>query len=421
MIDPILFLPLFGSIIVSIASAIVGTFAYLRKEALLGDATAHSMLPGICLAYILFSSKQTIILLIGAFIFAFLSQWILMTVFKQTKLKKETVLGVVLSVFFGLGIFLLTMIQHSGAGSQSGLDKFLFGKATTISTEDVYVFFGIAVIAIFSIIFFYKDFLATSFDNTFTLSLFGSTKFIDVLYSVLVVSVIVVGIQMAGIILISALLITPTVIARNWADSVKPMIIIGVCTSVICTGIGVLISALVPKIPTGPMIVFCLSCLFVLSVLLSPKSSIWRKIKQSSIQWKVFDENVLKYLLKFEIGSSYKQKKVVVELIAKTFNKSIISTEKSILRLSEQGYIDDSDENILLTNYGVKKAQRLIKLHRLWEVYLVEYVHIAPDHVHEDAESLEHILTPEIEKKLEELLQFPEHCPHKKRIPYSIG
>lgn len=421
MIDPILFLPLFGSIVVSIASAIVGTFAYLRKESLLGDATAHSMLPGICLAYILFSSKHTIILLFGAFVFAFLSQWILVSVFKHTKLKKETVLGVVLSVFFGFGIFLLTMIQHSGAGSQSGLDKFLFGKATTISSEDVYVFLGIAVIAIFSIIFFYKDFLATSFDNTFSLSLFGSTKFIDVLYSVLVVSVIVVGIQMAGIILISALLITPTVIARNWANSVKPMIIIGVCTSVICTGIGVLISALVPNVPTGPMIVFCLSCLFVLSAIVSPKSSIWRKIKQSSIQWKVFDENVLKYLLKSEIGSSFKQKNDFVELIAKTFEKSVSSTEKSIRRLIEHGYINDADENLHLTNDGVNKAQRLIKLHRLWEVYLVEYVHIAPDHVHEDAESLEHILTPEIEKKLEELLQFPEHCPHQKRIPYIIS
>jgi len=418
MIDPILFLPLFGSIIVSIASAIVGTFAYLRKQSLLGDATAHSMLPGICLAYILFSTKNTVILLIGAFIFAFLSQWILMFVSQRTKLKKETVLGVVLSVFFGFGIFLLTMIQHSGSGSQSGLDKFLFGKATTISTEDVYVFFGIAVIAVFSIIFFYKDFLATSFDTTFTLSLFGSNKFIDVLYSILVVSVIVVGIQMAGIILISALLITPTVIARNWANSVKPMILIGVCTSVICTGIGVLISGLVPNVPTGPMIVFCLSCLFVISVVVSPKSSIWRKIKQSSIQWKVFDENILKYLVKSELGSSYNQKKVFVELLSKTFNKSINSTEKSIRRLIENGYIDATDENILLTNDGINKAQRLIKLHRLWEVYLVEYVHIAPDHVHEDAESLEHIITPEIERKLEELLQFPEHCPHQKRIPY---
>ena len=420
MIDPILLLPLFGSIIVSIVSAIVGTFAYLRKEALLGDATAHSMLPGVCLAYVLFSSKHTAVLLSGAFVFAFLSQWILSVVSTYTKLKKETVLGVVLSVFFGLGIFLLTMIQHSGSGSQSGLDKFLFGKATTISIEDVYLFLVIAVIAIFSIIFFYKDLLSTSFDTTYSRTIFGSTKFIDILYAVLVVSVIVVGIQMAGIILISALLITPTVIARTWANSVKPMMIIGTLSSVVCTIVGVSISALIPKIPTGPMIVFCLSCTFILTAIFSPKSSLWRKIKQSSIQWKVFDENVLKYLFKSEVNTTM-QKNQIVMLIANTFHKSIASTEKSIQRLIAQGYINDKNENIVLTNNGVNKAQRLIKLHRLWEVYLVEFVHIAPDHVHEDAESLEHIITPEIERKLEELLQFPEHCPHQKIIPYSIG
>ncbi|MBL8005391.1 MAG: metal ABC transporter permease [Candidatus Kapabacteria bacterium] len=421
MIDPILFLPLFGSIIVSIVSAIVGTFAYLRKESLLGDATAHSMLPGVCLAYILFSSKHTAVLLAGAFVFAFLSQWILSIVSSFTKLKKETVLGVVLSVFFGLGIFLLTIIQHSGVGSQSGLDKFLFGKATTISSDDVYVFLGIAIVAIISIVVFYKELLATSFDSTYSLAIFGSTKFIDVLYSVLVVSVIVLGIQMAGIILISALLITPTVIARNWANSVKLMMLIGVISSVFCTVLGVVISALVPKIPTGPMIVFCLSCLFIISAVISPKSSFWRKIKQSSIQWKVFDENVLKYLFKLELGTTKAHKREIVVELSKTFNKSVVSTQKSIQRLITKGYIEGNNQTVLLTSEGVKKAQRLIKLHRLWEVYLVEYVHIAPDHVHEDAESLEHIITPEIERKLEELLQFPEHCPHQKRIPYSIG
>ncbi len=421
MIDPILFLPLFGSIIVSIVSAIVGTFAYLRKEALLGDATAHSMLPGVCLAYLLFSSKHTTILLAGAFVFALLSQWLLSIVSSLTKLKKETVLGVVLSVFFGLGIFLLTIIQHSGAGSQSGLDKFLFGKATTISSDDVNVFLGIAIFAILSIVVFYKDFLTTSFDRTYSLAIFGSTKLIDILYSILVVSVIVLGIQMAGIILISALLITPTVIARNWTNSVIPMMLIGIISSVFCTVLGVIISSLIPKIPTGPMIVFCLSCLFLLSIVFSPKSSLWRKIKQSSIQWKVFDENVLKYLFKSDFGTTKTHKSEIVVELSKTFNKSVVSTKKSIQRLITKGYIEGNNQTLLLTSEGVKKAQRLIKLHRLWEVYLVEYVHIAPDHVHEDAESLEHIITPEIERKLEELLQFPEHCPHQKRIPYTIG
>ena len=420
MIDPILYLPLLGSIIVSIGSAIIGSFAYLRKESLVGDATAHSMLPGICLAFIFFSTKNTLILFGGAFVFAYLSQWIIAFISKHTTLKKETILGIVLSVFFGFGIFLLTIIQHSGSGSQSGLDKFLFGKASTISSQDVYVFVAITLVVISTIFFFYKELLSVSFDTTFTKTILGSTKIIDIIYTTLVVSVIVVGIQMAGIILISALLITPTVIARSWSNSVKNIIVIAVIASIISTICGVLISAYVPKIPTGPIIVFCLSLMFLISLLVSPKNRIWSKLKLSTLHLKVFDENILKYLFKNQKETNTIQQKILVETLAKEHKRSTKVTEKSLSRLIASGYIQRTNDSLLLTKEGTSKAQRLVKLHRLWEVYLVEHVHIAPDHVHEDAESLEHIITPEIERKLEELLHFPEHCPHQKTIPYSV-
>jgi manganese/zinc/iron transport system permease protein len=59
-----------------------------------------------------------------------------------------------------------------------------------------------------------------------------------------------------------------------------------------------------------------------------------------------------------------------------------------------------------------------VKLHRLWELYLSTYVKIASDHVHEDAETIEHIITPELEAELERMLEYPEMDPHKEKIPY---
>jgi manganese/zinc/iron transport system permease protein len=72
----------------------------------------------------------------------------------------------------------------------------------------------------------------------------------------------------------------------------------------------------------------------------------------------------------------------------------------------------------VLTKEGRNKGQRVVKLHRLWELYLTKYLHIAPDHVHEDAETIEHILTPELEAQLEQLLEYPTLDPHQSKIPY---
>jgi manganese/zinc/iron transport system permease protein len=161
--------------------------------------------------------------------------------------------------------------------------------------------------------------------------------------------------------------------------------------------------------------------MFLISLLVSPKNRIWSKLKLSTLHLKVFDENILKYLFKNQNETSVLTPISLIELLAKEHKRTFKVTEKSLSRLTSEGYIQKNNDVVTLTKEGISKAQRLVKLHRLWEVYLVEHVHIAPDHVHEDAESLEHIITPEIERKLEELLHFPEHCPHQKTIPYSVG
>ena len=140
-----LFVVSIGSGILCFAAGVVGTFTYLRKRALIGDVISHSVLPGVTIAFMLTGVKNPVYFLLGAISSGLLSIWIVDYVQAKSKLKPDTILALTLSVFFGVGIVLLTKIQHSGNAAQSGLDSFLFGKAASMGMLDVQLFSVIAI------------------------------------------------------------------------------------------------------------------------------------------------------------------------------------------------------------------------------------------------------------------------------------
>ena len=97
------------------------------------------------------------------------------------------------------------------------------------------------------------------------------------------------------------------------------------------------------------------------------------------------------------------------------FHRSDI--QQSLALLLRQGFVAQTQEGISLTPKGVSDSMRIVRLHRLWELYLNEFLHIAPDHVHESAEQMEHLLTPELEALLEQRLNYPTLDPHQVTIP----
>src|SRR3954470_5359916 len=154
--DPNVRYVVLGAILLTASSAIVGCFTFLRKRALVGDAIAHSVLPGVCLSFILAGTKNPFILLIGAFLSGWLSLVCIDLITSKTKIKEDTAIGLILSVFFGIGILLLTSIQHSGNASQSGLDSFIFGKAASLLEENIYIFGGIIILLLLFFFLFFK-------------------------------------------------------------------------------------------------------------------------------------------------------------------------------------------------------------------------------------------------------------------------
>ncbi|AMM52145.1 zinc ABC transporter permease [Rufibacter sp. DG15C] len=409
-----------GSVLLAASSAVVGCFTVLRKRALVGDAVAHAVLPGVCLAFILTGEKNPIVLLIGSFLTGWLSLIVIDVITAKSRIKEDTAIGLVLSVFFGIGVLLLTSIQHSGNENQSGLDKFLFGSAAALVGQDLYTFGAVAVLLLLSVVLLYKEFKLISFDIAYARTIGLQVRRLELLLTTLTVLAVVVGIQSVGVVLMSAMLITPAAAARFWTDRLDAMVIIAAVMSAVCGAAGAFVSFTAPAMPTGPWIVMLLSMLAIISFTLAPnKGLLSRYLSQRRVRRQMMRENILKTL--FHLGEttgeyqhSYSKKQILERR-----QLPLLKMQAELQTLSRQGLIVKSKQGWALTEGGKKEAQRVVRLHRLWELYLTQYLQVASDHVHEDAESIEHVLTPELEKRLEELLDYPTTDPHHTKIPQS--
>jgi manganese/zinc/iron transport system permease protein len=269
---------LLGSVLLGLSSGVLGSFAYLRKQSLMGDALAHAALPGVCIAFMLTGSKSIFFFLIGAVIAGLIATFGIGYVTRNSRIKQDTALGIVLSVFFGFGIVLLTQIQHSDSGNQSGLDKFLFGQAASMVLSDVITMTIVAAALVFVCTMFFKEFKLLSFDPGFAKGIGLPVALLDQFLMFLIVVAVVVGIQAVGVVLMSALLITPAVSARYWTEKLGVMVALSGLFGAISGLIGTLISTTANNLPTGPLSVLAATLLFVISVLFAPRRGLISKL-----------------------------------------------------------------------------------------------------------------------------------------------
>jgi manganese/zinc/iron transport system permease protein len=418
--DPNVRYVVIGSILITASSAIVGSFTFLKKKALVGDAVAHAVLPGVCLSFLLHGEKNPLVLIIGAFATGWLALTLIDFISAKSKIKEDTAIGLLLSVFFGVGIFLLTIIQKSGNAAQSGLDQFLFGKAASLVGADLVTFGVIAVLLLLAVYVFFKEFTLISFDKDFATSMGLPVRAMELILTTLTVLAVIIGIQAVGVVLMAAMLITPAAAARFWTEKIKVMIFLAAIFGAFSGIAGAYISYIAPSMPTGPWIVVVVSSIAFLSFFLAPKRGIInRLITQKNIKRHIVDENILKalYQLGEEERNFFDKRTVETILTKRTIKKETLL--KSLRRLKREGYLKNDQGFWFFTTEGKNKGQRVVKLHRLWEVYLTQYLRIAPDHVHDDADTIEHVLTPELEARLEKLLNYPSTDPHKSEIPYE--
>lgn len=399
------------------SAGIVGAFLLLRKRSLMGDALAHSTLPGIAIAFMVMvamggTGKSFPGLIIGATVAGVLGVGTMLSIRRTTKLRDDVSMGFVLSVYFGLGVALLGMIQDMPQASAAGLESFIYGKTASMVMSDFFLILAVTICSGILAILLFKEFTILCFDEDFARSEGWPTIRLDAILLGLVTAVTVIGLQAVGLILIIALLITPPAAARFWTNRMSRMTALSAVIGALSGWLGSSISALVPRLPAGAVIVVVTSIIFLASMIFAPKRGVFaRNLRQRRLRKKVERQHLLRAA--FEILESQAPDSEHISnlpfareaLLAKRTWKPaqldrILRTETSIGHL-------DSDQNgeLRLSESGFGEAARITRNHRLWEIYLVTHADIAPSHVDRDADMVEHILEADLVRRLEDELR----------------
>jgi manganese/zinc/iron transport system permease protein len=263
-----------GASLLGLTSGALGAFAVLRRQSLLGDAVSHTALPGIVLAFMLTGSKEPWVLLGGAATAGLFATLSVTGIVGTSRVKYDSALGLVLSVFFGFGLVLLTFVQRQPTAGKAGLDKFLFGQASALVSRDVLTIAIVGCVVLLGLLLFWKEFKLLGFDREFGTSLGFSMRAVDLLLTTLLVFAIVLGLQTVGVVLMSAMVVAPAVAAQQWTDRLGTMVILSGIFGAAAGVSGAVISSLVLHLPTGPTIVLAASVLVAISLLFAPRSGL---------------------------------------------------------------------------------------------------------------------------------------------------
>ena len=417
--DPIFLKVVVGTTLLASSSAVVGTFSYLKGQSLVGDAIAHALLPGVVLAFMLGDGKNPAYLILGALVSGLIAHYGIAFIQNRTKLKSDTAVSLVLSTFFGFGIMLMSVVQQRGQGQQAGLERYLLGKAAAITMLDVYTFSALALLLLLGVALFYKGFQLMTFNEDFAHAIGLPVGLIRVTFTVLTVLAVTIGIQTVGVVLMAALLITPAAAARAWTKSLPQMIVLAAVFSAISAVLGTLISSAITKMPTGPWIVIILGLIGFTSLFIAPeKGWLFKRKRALENRSKINRENIMKLMYRQEEKRGLGNKLTGPQIL------SIRAMREDALRvglkdLKKRLWIIEHIDGFTLTDLGRMEGRRVVRLHRLWELYLTERLGMAPDHIHPQAETMEHVITPEIEALLIKELGMPQRDPHKSLIPYE--
>lgn len=428
-----------GSVLLGMSSGALGTFALLRKRSLLGDVLSHAALPGICLAFMLFETKSIGVLLAGAAVTGLAGAAAVNVITRHSRIKPDTALGLVLTVFFGFGVLLLTKIAQSGAASQAGLDKFLFGQAASMVAGDVKVMAGVSAVLALLLIAFFHEFKLVCFDMDYGKGIGRPVEHIDYLLMGLIVGAVVVGLQAVGVVLMSAMLITPAIAARYWTERLSTMVVLAAAFGGISGALGTAVSTVGFRLSTGPLIVLAATALFVLSLLFAPERGlVARTLRQAAVRRRVEKEHLLRALFELEEIAARRQPDASAggpmgegagPGVAPLHGEGDIAAwradlrgrrlARTLRRLVREGLVERVEgagapgpspagpavPGYRLTPRGVEEAYRIVRSHRLWEMFLMHEAELAVEHVDRDADVLEHHLPESVVAQLERLLR----------------
>lgn len=263
-----------GTMLLAMATGIVGTISILKGQSLIGDAVGHASLPGIILAFMISGRKSAVILMLGAIVAGTVAFMLIQIISEGSKIEADTAMAVILSAMFGMGMVLKSYIQgnskYQGA-SQSGLASYIFGQAAYILREDVYIILAVSIISLALFILFYKEIKVYVFDMVYAYTIGINSRLTSLLIMIITMILIAAGLKAVGAILISSMLITPAVTGLQWSNSYEKVLVIAAVTGAVSAFLGTFISSAVKGFSTGPSIILIMSVIALFSVLFAPR------------------------------------------------------------------------------------------------------------------------------------------------------
>lgn len=345
-----------GTAILGAVTGMLGSFAVLRKQSLLGDAISHAALPGIAIAFLITGAKDSNTLLLGALVSGLIGTFWIRGIVTKTHLKSDTALGLILSLFFGFGMLLLTFIQKQPNANQAGLDKYLFGQAATLIESDVWLMAIVTGICLLIMLTFWKEFKILLFDADFTKTLGFNTKTIDILITSFIVLAIVLGLQTVGVVLMSAMLLAPAAAARQWTNSLSKMVALAALFGAFSGVFGTAISASQNNLSTGPVIVLVAGVFVIFSFIFSPsRGLLFKQIRFIKNRRDLELHKTLAFM--HNIAETHED--ISHPHAIRILNNFQGYTKKTLQKLVDRGYVNLQGNMWSLTDLGFKTASNL--------------------------------------------------------------
>lgn len=396
-------------ILVGTMSAVIGSYIIVRRLALMGDALSHAVLPGVAMAFILGVSFFW-----GAFTTGVLTALAIGFIIKNSKVKEDTAMGIMLTGALALGVILVSLIKSRSVD----LMHILFGNVLAVSSSDLLITMASALAVIASVALLYKEFLILSFDGTMAQAIGLPVSLLHYLMMVLLAVAIVASLQTVGIVLAVAMLITPGATAYLLTHRLHRMILIAALIGIASSVAGLFISFHL-NVSSGPAIVLVASALFVLALLLSPQQGL---LQQAVHSWRHGRRMDLEDFLK----SAYKMtgekglERVPTGALADYLGIGRGAASAQARRYARGGFVTLAGEGaglaVGLTEKGRLEAEDILRKHRLWETYL-EGMGIGMEALHEEAEEMEHLMTDVEADAIADALGHPKTDPHGEPIP----